>query len=218
MGLFQSLGCRCAGHNGCPNLPSWHCPFVGGRARPPSNRPQRLIEGHLKLALWSSGALGRIGGARSPAFELREPRTGKQRYGGFVMECFQRRGRRLMSHPCLKSGPRACRAQTSEGAAGLAPKALNRLRRSGAAQGAQLYIAGAIPRFPGSVTRSLKPWRQAARFCRRARATGDARAANRPAADCQSVGQRPGNSTQTHQAQVQPPRDCLRAAGLPTVV
>ena len=88
-----------------PICPSWHCPFVGGRARPPSNRPQRLIEGHLKLALWSSGALGRIGGPRSPAFELREPRTGKQRYGGFVMECFQSPGRRLIRHPMFELRP-----------------------------------------------------------------------------------------------------------------
>ena len=69
---------------------------MGGRARPPSIRPQRLIERCLKLALWRSGALGQIGGPRSPAFELREPSTGKQRYGGFVMEYFQRPGRWLM--------------------------------------------------------------------------------------------------------------------------
>ena len=101
MGFVQSLGCRRAGHNGCPNLPQLALPhFMGRRARPPSIRPRRLAQGLLEVALWSSGALCRIGGPRSPAFEIREPKTGKQRYGGFVMECFQSPG------PWLK---RACR-------------------------------------------------------------------------------------------------------------
>ena len=33
---------------------------MGGRARPSPIRPQRLAQGHLEVALWSSGALGRI--------------------------------------------------------------------------------------------------------------------------------------------------------------
>ena len=157
------------------------------------------------MALWSSGALGRIGGARSPAFELREPRTGKQRYGGFVMECFQRRGPRLQC-PCRirkPTRPQKLRVK-SEGAVISSAEHKTKLRRTREARVLQNLLSSRNPAFFGerswfknALGAQVQARLPSASSCRRGtqatagaglpRAETSCRAGLLPPRDCQSV-------------------------------